>query len=49
MVREQEIIQIDLSSLVWIDEIPVGAVDGVEGETGQVHGYEIEVHAFDTG
>ena len=49
MIGEEEVIEVDLARLVIIDEVSVGAVDGVEGESGEIHGYEIEVHAFDAG
>lgn len=48
MVTEQQIVEVDLASLVFADEVAVAVVDGVEGEAGQVHGNEIEIHAFYT-
>lgn len=47
VVGEEEVVEVDLSGLVGADEVAVGAVDGVEGEAGEVHGHEVEVHALD--
>ena len=49
VVGEEEVIEVDLSGLVLVDEVAVGAVDGVEGEACEVHGHEVEVHALDAG
>lgn len=48
VVGEEEIVQVDLARLVVVDEVSIAVVDGVEGESGEVHGYEVEVHALDT-
>lgn len=34
MVTEQQIVEVDLASLVFADEVAVAVVDGVEGEAG---------------
>lgn len=47
MVSEENIIEVDFASLILVDEVTIRIVDGVESKAGQVHGYEIEVHAFD--
>lgn len=49
VIGEQQVVEVDLSGLVLVDEVAVGAVDGVEGEACEVHGHEVEVHAFDAG
>lgn len=49
MISEENVIKVDLACLVWINEVAIGVVDGVEEEASQVHGNEIEVHAFDAG
>ena len=48
VVGEEDIIKIDFASLLVIDEIPIGIVDGVESESCKIHSNEIEVHALDT-
>ena len=48
IVGEEEVIDVYLSSLVSVHKVAVGAVEGVEGEPSQVHGYKVEVHAFHT-
>ena len=48
MIGEEDIVEIDFSGLGIIDEVAVSVVDTIEQEAGEVHGNEIEVHAFDT-
>lgn len=48
MIGEEDVIKINFSCLGIIDEVSVSVVDTVEQEAGEVHGNEIEVHAFDT-
>ena len=47
MVGEDNIVEIDFASLIVADEVTVWVVKRVESEAGEVHGYEIKVHAFD--
>jgi hypothetical protein len=47
MISKEEIIEIDLSGLISIDEVSITAVDGVEGKSSEIHSDEIEVHALD--
>lgn len=49
VVGEEQVVKVDLPGLVGVDEVAVGAVDGVEGESGEVHGHEVEVHSLDAG
>lgn len=49
MIGKEQVVEVDLSSLVCVDEISIAAVDGVEGKSSHIHGYEVEVHAFDAG
>lgn len=37
-----------MSSLLCIDEIAIGGINGIEGKTCEVHCHEIKVHALDT-
>jgi len=46
VISKEEIIEIYLSGLISIDEISKSAIDGVEGEACEVHGYKIEVHSL---
>ena len=48
MEGKEQIIEIYLSCLCGIDEISIAAVYWIEGEACDVHGYEIEVHSFNT-
>lgn len=47
VVGEEEVIEVDLAGLVVAYEVAVAVVNGIEGESGEVHGHEIEVHALD--
>lgn len=47
MIGEEKVVEVDLAGLVIADEVSIAVVDGVEGEAGEIHGYEIEVHALD--
>lgn len=48
MIGKDDIVEVDLASLIAIDEIPIGIVQRIEDKTSEVHGHEIEVHAFNT-
>ena len=47
VVGEEDVVEVDFACLIVADEVAVGVVEGVEGESGQIHGHEIEVHALD--
>jgi len=46
MVGKEKIIEIYLSCLISVCEISIRTVYGVECEAGQIHRYEVEVHAL---
>lgn len=48
VIGEEDVVEVNLACLLVVDEIPIGVVDAVEQEAGEVHGYEVEVHALDT-
>lgn len=48
MVCEEQIVKIYLTSFFRTDKVALRAIDGVEHEASEVHGYEIEVHSLNT-
>jgi len=47
MIREKQIVKVNLSSLVRIDEISIGTVDRIESKSCKIHSNKIEVHTLD--
>ena len=48
MISKENIIEVNLSCLIGVDEVAISVVYGVEEKAGQVHGNKIEIHAFYT-
>lgn len=48
MICKKHIIKINLPSLLVIDKIPFGVINGVEEKASKIHCHKIEVHTLNT-
>lgn len=46
VVSKENIVEVYFAGLGVIYEVAVGIIDPIKEEASQVHGYEVEVHAF---
>lgn len=47
MICEEDIIKIDFTCLLVINEISISVIDSIKQEACEIHGNKIEVHALD--
>ena len=48
MVGKENVIEINLSSLLITDKISISIINSIKQEASKVHGNKIKVHSFDT-
>ena len=48
MIGEENVVEINLTSLFVIDKISVSIINSVEQKASEVHSYEVEIHSFYT-